>query len=165
MREAYELAFSTASTYLNHLARPHFVALDDLSFRKPVPIGSFLRFTSRVVYAEGGDHKTFQVSVVAEVCRPAQPPARDLDKWEDSNEELAPTWEVTNTFHYTFAKGPIDNSGIPEPSHVELMQVDRLVPRTYGEAMLYLQGYRRKNRGMLFKKRQLEEFKSLRLEA
>ncbi|CAG8725864.1 8794_t:CDS:10, partial [Funneliformis mosseae] len=60
MKLAYELAFSNASVFLK--SRPTFLALDEISFRKPVHIGSILIMTSQIVYAPGPPHKSFQVA-------------------------------------------------------------------------------------------------------
>ena len=57
MREAFELAFTNATLYLN--ARPYTLSSDDIAFRRPVPIGSILFLNSQVracvcVYVGGG---------------------------------------------------------------------------------------------------------------
>ena len=65
MRLAYELAFCNASVFIKY--RPLFLALDEISFRKPVPIGTFLALDSQIVFAEGGDHHSFQVMVKADM--------------------------------------------------------------------------------------------------
>ncbi len=84
-------------------------------------------------YAEGGDHRSFQVSVTAEVISDVHTGKK----------------ETTNVFHFTFARGK--ESPVP---------VRRLMPRTYGEAMKYLQAKRRKKRGIEFQKEQLQEFET-----
>ncbi|KAF9353979.1 hypothetical protein BGX26_008257 [Mortierella sp. AD094] len=114
MRLAYELAFSNASVFIS--SRPTFLALDEISFRKPVSIGTFLALDSQVVYAEGGDSQSFQVMVKADVL--------DVKK---------KTRETTNTFWFTFTN-PI--KGTP-----------RIMPRTYAESMLYIEGQRRRRLG------------------
>ncbi|KAF5391978.1 hypothetical protein D9757_003247 [Collybiopsis confluens] len=48
MRLAYELGFSNASMFCR--GRVRFLALDEISFKLPVPIGSILRLTSVVLY-------------------------------------------------------------------------------------------------------------------
>ncbi|GJJ70544.1 acyl-coenzyme A thioesterase 9 [Entomortierella parvispora] len=111
MRLAYELAFCNASVFIS--SRPTFLALDEISFRKPVPIGTFLALDSQIVFAEGGDHHSFQVMVKADVL--------DVKKG---------TRETTNTFWFTFTD-PV--KGTP-----------RIMPRTYAESMLYLEGKRRR---------------------
>ncbi|KAF9190499.1 hypothetical protein BGZ51_008538 [Haplosporangium sp. Z 767] len=111
MRLAYELAFCNASVFIS--SRPTFLALDEISFRKPVPIGTFLALDSQIVYAEGSGHHSFQVMVKADVL--------DVKKG---------TRETTNTFWFTFTD-PIKGS-------------PRIMPRTYAESMLYLEGKRRR---------------------
>ena|SRR5690554_1365765 len=111
MRLAYELAFCNASVFIS--SRPTFLALDEISFRKPVPIGTFLALDSQIAYAEGNGHHSFQVMVKADVL--------DVKKG---------TRETTNTFWFTFTN-PI--KGAP-----------RIMPRTYAESMMYLEGKRRR---------------------
>lgn len=62
--------------------RPLFIRLDEISFKKPVPIGSLLIFTSKVVYSKD---KIFRVTVSADIM--------DAEKG---------TRETTNTFHFEF---------------------------------------------------------------
>ncbi|KAG0210209.1 hypothetical protein BGX28_009514 [Mortierella sp. GBA30] len=119
MRLAYELAFCNASVFIKH--RPTFLSLDEISFRKPVPIGTFLALDSQIVFAEGGDHHSFQVMVKADV----------LDVAKD-------TRETTNTFWFTF-NDPNDALGHSTP---------KVMPRTYAESMLYLEGKRRRKEGI-----------------
>ncbi|KAG9326832.1 hypothetical protein KVV02_005494 [Mortierella alpina] len=114
MRLAYELAFCNASVFIS--SRPTFLALDEISFRKPVPIGTFLALDSKIVYAEGSDHHSFQVMVKADVL--------DVKKG---------TRETTNTFWFTFTD-PVKGTS-------------RIMPRTYAESMLYLEGKRRRMLG------------------
>ncbi|KAF9283116.1 hypothetical protein BGZ68_005540 [Mortierella alpina] len=114
MRLAYELAFCNASVFIS--SRPTFLALDEISFRKPVPIGTFLALDSKIVFAEGGDHHSFQVMVKADVL--------DVKKG---------TRETTNTFWFTFTD-PVKGTS-------------RIMPRTYAESMLYLEGKRRRMLG------------------
>ncbi|KAF9116465.1 hypothetical protein BGX27_002497 [Mortierella sp. AM989] len=114
MRLAYELAFCNASVFIS--SRPTFLALDEISFRKPVAIGTCLALDSQIVYSEGGDQRSFQVMVQADVM--------DLHK---------KTRETTNTFWFTF--------GDPVKS------TPRIMPRTYAESMLYIEGQRRKLTG------------------
>lgn len=113
MRLAYELAFCNASVFIKY--RPTFLALDEISFRKPVPIGTFLALDSQIVFSEGGQHHSFQVMVKADVL--------DIKKG---------TRETTNTFWFTF-RDPKETSGTP-----------KVMPKTYAESMLYLEGKRRR---------------------
>jgi acyl-coenzyme A thioesterase 9 len=48
MREAFELAYANAMLYARE--RPLFISLDEIAFKKPIPIGSILHLTSNVVY-------------------------------------------------------------------------------------------------------------------
>jgi acyl-coenzyme A thioesterase 9 len=47
MREAFELGYLVATLYLG--GRPYTIALDDVAFKKPVPIGSILVLSSQVL--------------------------------------------------------------------------------------------------------------------
>ncbi|GJJ77586.1 acyl-coenzyme A thioesterase 9 [Entomortierella parvispora] len=118
MRLAYELAFCNASVFIK--SRPLFLSLDDISFRKPVPIGTFLALDSQIVFAEGGDSHSFEVMVKADVL--------DIQ---------AGTRETTNTFWFTFMDPKEGYGATP-----------KIMPRTYAESMLYLEGKRRRMEGI-----------------
>ncbi|KAF9398804.1 hypothetical protein BGZ94_005893 [Podila epigama] len=113
MRLAYELAFCNASVFIKY--RPTFLALDEISFRKPVPIGTILALDSQIVFSEGGQHHSFQVMVKADVL--------DVQKG---------TRETTNTFWFTFTDPQKGN------------RTPKIMPKTYAESMLYLEGKRRR---------------------
>ncbi|RKO93407.1 hypothetical protein BDK51DRAFT_29475 [Blyttiomyces helicus] len=107
MRLAYELAYSTSLLFIPSL--PTFVALDDITFRRPVPIGSLLSLTAQVVYSTGSPSSTFQVKVRADVVDPA---TRESD--------------TSNTFHFTFmAKERDGETGVHD--------LPRVMPRSYDE--------------------------------
>ncbi|KAL7750838.1 hypothetical protein RI367_003795 [Sorochytrium milnesiophthora] len=111
MRLAFELAYATGTVFCN--SHPQFLAMDDIWFRRPVPIGSLLSFNSQVVYSRGyQDGRSFQVQVTADVIDP-----------------LTLKRETTNVFHLTFTS----------PQH----KVPAIMPQTYEEAMRYLDGKRK----------------------
>jgi acyl-coenzyme A thioesterase 9 len=58
MKQAYELAFATGILFCR--TRPQFLLLEEVIFKKPVPIGSLIYFTAQVVYT---DANVFQVKV------------------------------------------------------------------------------------------------------
>lgn len=117
MREAFELAYSTASVF-THGRELTVTTVDDVSFVHPVAIGSLLHFNGRIVYADldphHDHHQRLHIEVMADVIDP---------KTESR--------KTTNTFHYTFVC-PQEQQ---DPSWV--------VPETYTEAMRYLEGKRR----------------------
>ncbi|GAB1524653.1 hypothetical protein RhiTH_007807 [Rhizoctonia solani] len=113
MRLAYEIGYTNA--YMFTRAPLRFLSLDGIAFKKPVPIGSILRLTSHISHTTSNAEFTAvaHVQVQAEVIDPAT---------GESN--------LTNTFRFTWVRenGP--------PLH-------RLViPRTYAEAMQWLEGKR-----------------------
>ncbi|KAI9337604.1 HotDog domain-containing protein [Zopfochytrium polystomum] len=83
MRLGYQLAHATSLLYAGK--RVYFVSLDDISFRRPVPIGSLLALTSEVTYAKGAPAKSLIVKVRAEVVDP-----------------LSGRRELSNEFWFTF---------------------------------------------------------------
>lgn len=107
MRRAYELAHATGSVYARSPVK--LLSLDEIVFKKPVPVGSLLNLSSQILYAQGDPHRSFQVSVTAEVTDPE-----------------AGTTDLTNTFHFTLA--------------AQDKPVPKILPRTYAESMLYLEG-------------------------
>nr|XP_026695819.1 acyl-coenzyme A thioesterase 9, mitochondrial isoform X1 [Ciona intestinalis] len=113
MRKAFELAWANACVFSGN--RPYVVAVDDILFHCPVPIGSLLLMSSQVSYSDG---KKFIARVHAEVM-----------------DTLQGTSTTSNVFHFTFTCG--DH---PVPA---------VVPMTYGESMLYLDGLRRSKKGRM----------------
>ncbi|CAO3633916.1 unnamed protein product [Mucor hiemalis] len=84
MRRAYELAHATGSLFAK--SNVNLLSLDEIVFKKPVPVGSLLNLSSQIIYSPGDHHKSFQVSVKAEVT--------DVE---------AGTTDLTNTFHFSFS--------------------------------------------------------------
>ncbi|KAF8974107.1 hypothetical protein BGZ46_009770 [Entomortierella lignicola] len=123
MRLAYELAFCNASVFIK--CRPTFLSLDEISFRAPVNIGAFLSLDSQIIYSETGkagegkNQHCLQVRVKADVL--------DIEK---------NTRETTNYFWFTFK----------DPQHGQ-RTTPKVMPRTYAESMLYIEGMRRRNEG------------------
>lgn len=113
MREAFELGY-TCGQLFSH-AELQFLAVDELAFKHPVPIGALLQLTAQVVYTQEDATQGSQlihVEVVADVVS-VQTGER----------------KTTNTFHFTYRlEAP--------PLHV-------VRPATYVEAMRYLEGKRR----------------------
>lgn len=105
MRNAYELAHATAILFAGGSST--FVALDEITFSRPVPIGALLSMTSTVVFSRG---RHFHIRVIADVMDPFDPTKV----------------ERTNTFWFTF-------SGSDR----------RVVPQSYEESMLYIEGRRK----------------------
>lgn len=113
MRLAYELGFANASLF----TRSHvtFVSLDSISFAKPVPIGSILRLTSQVLHTSpsGEFPGVVHVGVQANVV--------DVGTGHE---------QITNDFRFTWH--PDDGTAV----------FRQVVPKTYQEAMLWLEGKR-----------------------
>lgn len=104
MRRAYELAHATGSVFAK--TNVGLLSLDEIIFKKPVPVGSLLNLHSQIIYSQG---TSFQVSVSAEVT-----------------DVQAGTTDITNTFHFS-----LTSHGKP---------VRDILPRTYAESMLYIEG-------------------------
>jgi acyl-coenzyme A thioesterase 9 len=123
MRRAFELARSTAYLFCGPGSQPFVLAVDDITFLRPVHIGSLIRFTSKVVYCpepestSANQTRAFQVLVTSEIT--------DLKTGEI---------DTSNTFHLTFGISQFgkDRSSIP-----------KVVPQSYSEAMDFLDGKRR----------------------
>lgn len=110
MRQAFELAWTNACLYSK--TTPRISVVDDISFRKPVVIGSLLFLSSQVVYTEGN---FIQVKVHAQTVDPKTAHR-----------------EVTNDFHFKFlAVGPSQD-----------FKICQVIPKTYAESMMYIDGKR-----------------------
>ncbi|KAI8584300.1 hypothetical protein K450DRAFT_219191 [Umbelopsis ramanniana AG] len=130
MRRAYELAFADASIFLKSRCA-NLLSMDEVIFQRPVHVGSLLKLTSHIVYAEGYPHRSFQVRVVAEVA--------DIEK------DLL---EVTNIFYFTLSTRDPNGNRSDEHRDMEEPAVRRILPHTYGESMLWLEGKRRRTQGV-----------------
>ncbi|CAK8698469.1 acyl-coenzyme A thioesterase 9, mitochondrial-like isoform X2 [Clavelina lepadiformis] len=109
MRKGFELGYANACVFSKRV--PRVVAMDDIIFHCPVPVGSILLMSSQISYVE---KQHFTCRVHAEVMDPRTGESR-----------------TSNVFHLMFAcDGNIPN----------------VMPKTYGESMLYLDGRRRLRR-------------------
>ncbi|KAI9473704.1 MAG: acyl-CoA hydrolase [Benjaminiella poitrasii] len=118
MRRAYELAYSNASLFMKSTS-PNLLSMDEVTFRKPVHVGTLLNLKSGIVLSEGYPHRSVQVRVIAEVI--------SIEKG---------TRETTNIFHFTLATSD------------ECIKLRRILPRTYAETMLWLDAKRRRFQGI-----------------
>lgn len=112
MKSAYELAHATGTMFTK--SPVSLVSSDEIVFKKPVPVGSLLNLSSKVIHSQE-DNGSFQVSVTANVT--------DIE----SN-----VTDTTNTFHFTLSAA---------------QKVPKVLPKTYAESMLYLEGKRRSELG------------------
>ncbi|KAJ4464742.1 HotDog domain-containing protein [Lentinula edodes] len=135
MRLAYELGFSNASMFCR--GRVRFLGLDEISFKLPVPIGSILRLNSVILYddflrqrEENGETNVYQlvhVGVKANVV--------DIKTGtEKTTNEFRFTWRGEEKL---FARGTTESMELQKS-----VKVRRVVPKTYREAMLWLEARR-----------------------
>ena len=108
MRQAYELAWTNAS--LHSKTYPRIKQIEDISFKKPVHIGSLLFLNSQVVCT---DALNMQIKVLAQAVDP-----------------LTGHTEITNDFYFKFA--------VPD----ECVSLRQVMPKTYSEYMLNIEGRR-----------------------
>ncbi|EIM85904.1 Thioesterase/thiol ester dehydrase-isomerase [Stereum hirsutum FP-91666 SS1] len=115
MRLAYEalLGFTNSRLFTREPVR--FLSLDNISFARPVSIGSLLRLTSHILHTSSSEQfpAIVHVRVLATVV--------DVETGKE---------EMTNDFRFTWCR----EEGPPLPRKV--------VPKTYSEAMLWLEGKR-----------------------
>jgi acyl-coenzyme A thioesterase 9 len=133
MRHAFEVAWSCGWNHTQVI--PKFLALDDTTFLHPVEVGSLLRFEAHIDFSLGCPHKTYMVSVEA------------FMRTMNASGMLEPE-KLTNTFHFTFY---CDNPAV----------LPRVYPRTYEDAMRFIEAGRRMNLGRaLADKRKVEGVRS-----
>ncbi|OBZ87622.1 Acyl-coenzyme A thioesterase 9, mitochondrial [Choanephora cucurbitarum] len=118
MRRAYELAYANTALFMK-TSSPTLLSMDEVTFRKPVHVGTLLNLRSAIVLSEGYPHRTVQVRVMAEVV--------NMEK---------NTRETTNVFHFTLASGN------------DKIKLRRILPRTYAETMLWIDAKRRRFQGI-----------------
>ncbi|THH16286.1 hypothetical protein EW146_g4324 [Bondarzewia mesenterica] len=110
MRLAYELGFSNARLFTRERVR--FLSLDNISFARPVPIGSILRLTSHILHTKS----TPQFPAIVHVG--VQANVVDVETGLE---------QMTNDFRFTWCR----EEGAP--------LARKVVPKTYKEAMLWLE--------------------------
>ncbi|KAG5725108.1 hypothetical protein E4T56_gene10265 [Termitomyces sp. T112] len=115
MRLAYELGVASAILLTRGPVR--FLSLDGISFTQPVPIGSILRLRSMILHTSTPSQSEFPQLVHVGVK------ANVVDVMTGSE-------QTTNDFRFTWCKD--EGEGIPR----------KVVPKTYTEAMLWLEGRR-----------------------
>jgi len=106
MRSAYELGYTTSSLFTRGPLR--FLSLDRIAFARPVPLGSILRLTSRIIHSRTdvpGMDMVVHVSVTANVV--------DVQSGAE---------QTTNEFRFTWGK---------EHKVGEAAFNRRVVPKTY----------------------------------
>lgn len=118
MRRAFELAYADAALFMKSTS-PYLLSMDEVIFRKPVHVGTLLNLRSSITLSEGYPHRSVQVRVVAEVV--------DIEK---------STRETTNVFHFTLRTDD------------EKLKLRQILPRTYGETILWLDAKRRRKYGV-----------------
>ncbi len=114
MREAFELAWTTAFDYSNYKLRPLIVAIDRIDFKKPVEIGDIVEFNSIVCH-------TGETSLSVEVG------IRKVHSKIDQG-------ELTNNCYFTFV-------AVDEQNNKQ--KVQQVIPYTLPEAQKYFEGRRR----------------------
>ncbi|KAG6826443.1 hypothetical protein H0H92_015770 [Tricholoma furcatifolium] len=115
MRLAYELGFVNASILTRGPIR--FLSLDGISFARPVPIGSILRLTSHILHTRTPSESQYPLLVHVRV-------KADVVDVKTGSEQ------TTNDFRFTWCRD--EGEGLPP----------KVVPKTYQEAMLWLEGKR-----------------------
>ncbi|KIM37937.1 hypothetical protein M413DRAFT_448199 [Hebeloma cylindrosporum] len=120
MRLAYELGFTNASLFTRGHVR--FLSLDGISFARPVPIGSILRLRSQILHTQlGGEGDQYPIVVHVGVKA-------------DVVDVRTGAEQTTNDFRFTWCQ--------ERRNEAESAGLRHVVPKTYKEAMLWLEGKR-----------------------
>ena len=129
MRRAYEVAWLSA--YRFGRAPPNFAGLDDVSFNTPIELGAIIELIGRAVYA--AEDETLRV------CVEAHKLSLRTGKREPAN-----------LFHFIFRPSATAEPPESAPGGVDTLRQDvppvyrrEVLPETYEEGMLYLEGRRR----------------------
>lgn len=99
MRQAYEIAFSTAYKFAG--AHPRFLEIGEVCFHKPVDIGDLVNLSASVMLTYTQLRPRIHVEVVASVLSPEQKSS-----------------EITNTFSFTFELRPAKGQAVPTVKRV-----------------------------------------------
>lgn len=143
MRSAFELAWVTGWQATG--VPPRFLALDDTIFMHPVEVGTVLTLEAWIDHALGAGSKTYSVMVTARMRNPTAAAAGA------STGRVPDPGTVTNTFSFTFY--------CSDPS-----RTPRLFPRSYEDAMRYIEAARRAEYGTKLAERRKAEGVTLRFE-
>ena len=145
MHEAYELAYATAASYAamsngagGVVGAPTVMALDDVTFTKPVSIGDVVIFSAKVSYTGSnevllqhqGQSTDYPASISAVFQVVVTTHILDL---KTGNRSLA------NEFQFTFMSRDAEVPGFP----VQPIPVRPIRPTSYSEGMIWLDGRRR----------------------
>ena len=124
LKQTFELAFCCCASFAHE--RPTFVSADPCTFLNPVPVGSVLYLTATVVYTDPPVVGNADVNVVRDGTTNAKTRVsiRVDTKVRDVEHGIA---KPTGQFHYTFTV----NKDV------------KVMPETYQEHMIYLDGRRR----------------------
>ncbi|AOA61910.1 hypothetical protein PP7435_CHR2-0578 [Komagataella phaffii CBS 7435] len=155
LRQTFELAYCAAGAF--SCAPPRFVSLDSTTFKAPVPVGAVLFMNARVCYTEHikEEGEGDSIPVLASLLKAYElPPANQIS--HDSSEFLSRPGTIiqvkvdtkirnldsveaieSGSFIYSFFV-PRDTEGVRDkPGYCSV------VPQTYEEMMLYIEGRRR----------------------
>lgn len=123
MRQTFELAYGCAGAF-SHLP-PRFVSLDTVTFRNPVPVGSVLHLTALVAYTKPSQRKISKVGGGEELQKGTliQIRVKSVVRGLANDDH-----KDAGTFTYSF--------------FVEGDAGYRMIPESYEEMMVYLEGKR-----------------------
>jgi acyl-coenzyme A thioesterase 9 len=121
LKQTFELAFCCAASFSH--TRPNFISLDPSTFENPVPVGSVLYLRATVAFTEPFEHDGAE-SKYTKVQVRVDSKVRDVEHG---------TKKSTGQFNYTF-----------------LVEKDiQVMPKTYGEFMLWTDARRRSENAAL----------------
>lgn len=132
MRQAFELAHVTCGLFTGVM--PTFLSMDDVSFLRPVHIGSVLALESQVVYTSTStldyesDQDRDQQSATGGAKQQQQGFPLVQVRVQANVGNFGTAFEPSNVFHFNFKAGANQR---------------KVVPNAYSEAMAYLDGRRR----------------------
>ena len=131
LKQTFELAFCCAASFAH--ARPTFISADPCTFLNPVPVGSVLYLTATVAYTDppiSADHEG-EAGHAPEAEQDGKPFTRISVRVDSKVRDVEHGHaKSTGQFHYTFT-----------------VEKDiRVVPQSYQENMIYIDGRRRSKR-------------------
>jgi acyl-coenzyme A thioesterase 9 len=136
LRSSYELAFCCCASFAH--SRPRFVSLDPSTFETPVPVGSVLYLAATVVYTDP-EVEDREITSTAQKGQEEKASAVDHGSTPQSTTRVLVRVDSyvrnvdhgerkpTGTFNYSF----------------EVDKDVKVMPRTYGEFMMYIDARRR----------------------
>ncbi|KAJ1431280.1 hypothetical protein B484DRAFT_478960 [Ochromonadaceae sp. CCMP2298] len=150
MRKSFEIAYVSVTLFCRE-DYPQLMFVDDIQFLKPINVGSVAEFSATVTYSRDSHVVVRVVAVTIDPISGLKVKTNVLNLIFKSKEPHPPTRNPTPntgtsptipTTVYTIAADPMNTAADPKGSVQVGYVTHKVLPSTYDEVMLYLEGKR-----------------------